>query len=113
MHAALIKGRHYMPTEKYIYEVIDDVKDYRAMEVGARGWLIENIGISTELGRPINTASYTDDAVYVGKERLYLYVTGLSAALAAVIKACAELGVSLTLLHYDRETGEYTKQHVF
>jgi hypothetical protein len=42
-----------------------------------------------------------------------VYVTGLSAALAAVIRGCAYNGVPLTLMHYDRDTGEYAEQVIF
>ena len=39
-----------------------------------------------------------------------LYVTGLSVALVEVIKYCYENNVSLTLWHFDRETGTYYSQ---
>lgn len=45
-------------------------------------------------------------------EKLDLYVTGLTAALIAVINAARELGVTVTLWHFDRETGDYYKQEV-
>ena len=47
-----------------------------------------------------------------GVESLYVYVTGLSVALVAVINACHKLGVELTLYHYDRDTGKYIPQEV-
>ena len=113
MYAALIRGRHDIPTTNYIFDSVEDVKDYQAMNDVATNWLLTNIGVHTEYGHAINAASYTDDTVYTGNDRLYLYVTGLSAALAAVIKVCAENGVKLSLLHYDRETGEYVRQDIF
>lgn len=47
-----------------------------------------------------------------GVEHLTVYVTGLSVALVAVINACHTLGVQLTLMHYDKERGEYFHQVV-
>lgn len=44
--------------------------------------------------------------------QLSLYVTGLTVALVAVIKACRERDIPLTLYHYNRETGEYYPQTV-
>ena len=47
-----------------------------------------------------------------GNFHLDLYVTGLSVALVAVLNAARVRGVSVTLYHYDRETGEYYAQEV-
>lgn len=47
-----------------------------------------------------------------GVEFLTVYVTGLSVALVAVINACHTLGVCLTLMHYDRDKGNYYPQPV-
>lgn len=43
---------------------------------------------------------------------LRLYVTGLSVALVAVLNACRGLGITVELLHYDRESGSYYSQEV-
>lgn len=48
-----------------------------------------------------------------GVTELTLYVTGLSVALVEVIKHCDANGVSLVLMHFDRDTGEYYPQPVF
>ena len=45
-------------------------------------------------------------------EELTLYVNGLSVALVAVINACRGFNVDLTLMHYDRESGNYYPQKV-
>lgn len=47
-----------------------------------------------------------------GLDGLVLYVTGLTVALVAVINACHEADVPLTLMHYDRESGGYYPQGV-
>ena len=43
---------------------------------------------------------------------LDLYVTGLTVALVAVLNACRQLGIVVTLYHYDREEGNYYPQKV-
>lgn len=56
-----------------------------------------------------NTA---EKAVYDENE-IVLYVTGLSVALVSVINACRKHNIKLTLMHYNRETGDYYPQEVF
>lgn len=48
----------------------------------------------------------------VSKDILKVYVTGLTAAVAELIAVCAENGISLTLMHYDRENESYVPQYV-
>lgn len=48
----------------------------------------------------------------LGCKVLNLYVTGLTVALVAVLNACRELGITVWLYHYDRETGSYYSQAV-
>ena len=48
----------------------------------------------------------------VNNPRLRLYVTGLSVALVAALNACRGLGITVELLHYDRESGSYYSQEV-
>lgn len=43
---------------------------------------------------------------------LDLYVTGLTVALIAVLNACRQLGIVVTLYHYDRESDNYYPQQV-
>lgn len=43
---------------------------------------------------------------------LDLYVTGLTVALVSVLNACRQLGIVVTLYHYDRESGNYYPQKV-
>lgn len=47
-----------------------------------------------------------------GVEYLTVYVTGMTPALVAVINACSQLGVTLTLMHYNNQTGKYVPQYV-
>lgn len=43
---------------------------------------------------------------------LDLYVTGLTVVLVAVLNACRQLGIVVTLYHYDREEGNYYPQKI-
>lgn len=45
-------------------------------------------------------------------ECIDIYVTGLTVALIAAINAAKEIGVTVTLYHFDRETGNYFAQSV-
>lgn len=45
-------------------------------------------------------------------EEYVVYVTGLTAATVAVIKAAVDCQVKLTLMHYDRNADKYVPQHV-
>lgn len=45
-------------------------------------------------------------------ETLHIYVTGLTAAMLAVVSVCQVRGISLVGHHYDRESGNYLPQTV-
>lgn len=45
-------------------------------------------------------------------DALMCYVTGFTPATTALVKACLSCRVSLTLLHWDRETGSYKGQKI-
>ena len=109
----LVRGRHELPTDTYIFDEVADIFDVDAMYETASAFILKNIGVTKKAGRAINAASYTDDEVYRGDRELVVYVTGLSSAMAAVISACAAWGVQLTLMHYDRDTCDYRPQPIF
>lgn len=54
----------------------------------------------------------TAAAALADVEALDLYVTGLTVALVTVINHCRQAGISLTLRHYDRDSGSYYPQPV-
>lgn len=87
----LVRGRHEMPVTAYIFENVENVLDFAFLRKGAQEFVA---GIPADAG-------------------LELYVTGLTAATAEVIRACAMAGVALTLRHFDRETGLYVPQEIF
>ena len=86
---ALCEGRHTIPmaTDGYIFPSTVDPLDTEKLERDA--------------------AASLD-----GVKKLNLYVTGLTVALIATLNACKGLGISVTLYHYDRESGEYYPQEV-
>lgn len=85
----LCKGRHEIPEAKdgAIFENAVDPLDVDGLEREA--------------------SSVLDDV-----RELVLYVTGLTVALVAVINVCKEKRIDLTLMHYDRESGDYYPQKV-
>lgn len=91
----LCAGRHDIAgVDNYIFTSVEDPTDVdgmyaHAMEVLGGG------GYSLDQG-----------------DSLDLYVTGLTVALGAVVRYCATWGVSLTLYHYDRESGGYYSQKI-
>lgn len=90
---ALCSGRHPIPqaVDGAIFgDVIDDPTNTIKMMMQARRALL-NLEVK-----------YVD-----------LYVTGLTVALVAVLNAARALDISVTLYHYNRETGEYYPQEVW
>lgn len=96
IQATLFDGRHETPariTTTFWHGGVPDVMDFFSLETFANKWVREHFE-----GKP---------------GLLVLYVTGLSQALLAVVKACYRYGVHLTCMHHDRETDTYRKQIVF
>lgn len=109
----LAKGYREMPVKKYIFDDVQDIDDFETFDLVAEDFISKNVGIDVVPGRGLNSASYTDDQIYRGKRHLMVYVGGFSVALAAVIGACGRLGVTLTLLYYNRDTNAYVPQRIF
>lgn len=85
----LIRNRHQMPVDDFIFESINDVTDL--------DWLHQ---VSLDKLRNLSSSN-------VG-----IYVTGLSTALVAVLNACRYLGINVELYHYNRDTDSYYAQQV-
>lgn len=88
----LCEGRHEMPVSEFVYpQVIEDPTNTNALELTAFRFFHQ---------------ADSEDVTEV-----YLYVTGMSVALAAFIKVAAEFGwIGLTLYHYNAKSGEYYPQ---
>ncbi|MEE1154444.1 MAG: hypothetical protein UH241_04735 [Acutalibacteraceae bacterium] len=112
----LIKGRHELPVSEYIFSnELNFPLDYRELDKIVANFIEKNIEIETASGFAINSVSEggSDHLYYVSKKRLVVYVTGLTACTASVIKICMHNGVHLTLMHYDPVTQEYMPQIIF
>lgn len=57
----------------------------------------------------LESTAYT---VLDGVDSLVLYVTGLSVALVATLNACRDRGITVKLMHYNKDTGTYYPQKV-
>lgn len=98
----LIKGRHEMPVHEYIFDKVEDMFDYDGIRRHIDKFIEENVGVE----------SHGDGIIYSnkGKSALTVYITGLTAVSCELVDVCNKLGVPLTLMHYDRDTGEYRPQ---
>lgn len=109
----LIRGRHEMPVDEYILDEVEDVFDFKLIGHLINLFLENRVGIKVKNVPCINQCDYTDVNSFCGENKLVIYVTGLTAATAALVEKCARNGVDLTLMHYNAETGEYVPQKLF
>lgn len=126
LHMALCGGRHFIPAavDGAIFPaVIPDVTDVRGLEVAAEAAIARAALAHYRAGETdyMPTALYANVVERQGRFPqvdvapsidLVLYVTGLSVALVAAINACMRVGISLTLMHFNQETGDYYPQGV-
>ena len=101
INLAVCEGRHDMPsnvTRAIFPQRLPDIKNTLALEDWALGSLF----------RQVKEEGCTFKTCY-----LNVYVTGLTVAVVAIINICHEYGISVSLWHHDRETGEYFEQKVF
>lgn len=109
----LCAARHPLPVAEYIFPEAVNPLDFDGLKAAAVKFITDRVGVDSVYTQPINGNDYTDTACFRGCRDLVVYVTGLTAATAAVIAACAENGVHLTLMHYNRDSGDYKPQVVF
>lgn len=109
----LIRGRHEMPVDNYLLDVVSDVFDFNSMYERFEEVIPKLVTIVQVPGQALNSATYTEDLIYRSEERLVVYVTGLTAVTAELISYCAGFGIYLTLMHYDMSTGDYVPQVIF
>ncbi len=110
----LFKSRHDMPVNEYIFENgFEDVMDFTGMRKIITEWFSKNVTVDLHYGVPLNYGGYGDVETYKGNRKVFLYVTGLTSATAEVIRFCAFNGISLSLMHFDRDSGEYEEQPIF
>lgn len=123
---SLCEGRHSIPdaVDGAIFPaVIEDVTDVRGLEVAAEAAIAQAALARYRAGEtgyfPIGHYLHRVEvegcfpAIGISPPfSLVLYVTGLTVALVAVINACMRVGISITLMHFNRETGDYYPQDV-
>ena len=88
MTMGTIKGRHPLPVDEYVFD--EDIKDIRDFDF---------------MGDKVHEKLRYCSA-------LTLYVTGLTVVTTEICSYCSYNNIPLTLLHFDRETGEYFPQVV-
>lgn len=110
----LCAARHAMPVTEFIFpEVVNNPTDFDGMEKTVEDFILHHVGLTVTERQALDQRYGEDVPCWSGKRTLIVYVTGLTACTAAVIKVCALNGVSLTLMHFDRESGEYLPQRIF
>ena len=111
----LVKGRHPLPVEDYIFQEIKNVMDFSTLEEEAFKKLLPYVE-KCDLVESESPSCYMDypDVPFIKNDiELNIYVTGLTPATLAVINACRRLVVrEINFYHYDREKNEYKKQTV-
>lgn len=96
----LIKDRHLMPCDDFIFDYVPTEKmfDFNYLDSVVSEFILHKIGIQT-----VGNVNYAN-------RDLYVYVTGLQSALGSLMKMCKIYNVSLTLLHYNKDTNKYEPQ---
>lgn len=109
----LCAGRHDMPVGEFIFPTEVDPTDFEGMQHTVDAFLDNRVGTHlSNYGTRFNDNELSDIEVTTGDRPLVVYVTGLTACVAAVIRGCVYRGIELTLMHYDRTTGAYLPQVV-
>lgn len=99
VYLGMIKNRHNMPVNKFIFQSVSQklMFDYDAQYAIAKEVILREIKFID--GEPQNV--------------LVLYTTGLTCALATIIKVCDDLKINLILMHHNARVGNYEPQVIF
>lgn len=114
LNLALCEGRHEIPeathgsifgaeiSPKFIAKpaLLEDYAFSRIWSACERNGLVES------------PCDESEGCRIVGGVHLNIYVTGLTIALVSVLNVCRDEGISVTLYHFNRETGEYYPQSI-
>lgn len=87
------KGRHEMPCDMYVFDSIEDPTNVEEIEKEAKAFFYKNF-------------------FNEGVKKFEIYVTGLTVALIAVMKAADRFCDEIVLMHYDTKTGNYYPQDI-
>lgn len=107
LNFGLVKNRHAeidKLVKGYIFNHVSDsdMFNYQKLDNAVNHFIDDNIVFLEE-----------DNGQIVSVGELVVYVTGLSCCLASVIKVCAQRRVNLSLMHYNVESKDYSKQVIF
>jgi hypothetical protein len=110
----LVAGRHNVPASNFIFDSIDNVLDFNALEKSAMSVLYP---IVKDIAPTSFITMDSDGCECYSKEKyranLVVYVTGLSSALIALLNVCRQLSIKVQLMHYDTTTASYSCQNVY
>ena len=119
LNLGLIKGRHEIPNvEGYVFNHSIDTNKMKWQEYMDTSAFnsIWNVCFhhykNGESGYLVQNPNDGDSLRIAENVHINLYVTGMTVALIATLNACKGEGVSVTLYHYDRDTGNYFPQEV-
>lgn len=114
IHVGLIRSRHEMPVEKFIHDRVGNVMNFDYLYRRSLDFIQDEVGICVTLeGKCINQIDDVPVKKFSGKHHLVVYITGLTPATGAIVKACARYGVHLTLMHFDIVRNTYKPQEIF
>lgn len=119
LEVGLCAGRHEMPVDQYIFgENIESPMNFHGLfmqAVHSLATLCEAIG-DVPVAKPGTTyvqASYTTVEVWDRDVELVVYATGMTPALLAVLNAAYAVRFSsITVMHFDRDSGQYMPQRM-
>lgn len=99
----LCAGRHDMPVGEFIFPTEVDPTDFRAMSRTVDAFLDNRVGTHlSNYGTRFNDNEMSDIEVVTGDRPLVVYVTGLTACVAAVIRGCVYRGIEPLRPHHRR-----------
>lgn len=106
----LIRGRHDLPVDEYVFEEIADPGNFGRLLGDVNKRLFPLFDFLPGTTRYINQIGEGEVSVIKADKALRVYVTGFSPALAALINWCFRWGVELTLMHWSPQDGRYLPQ---
>lgn len=107
LQVGMFTGRHEMPiyVNKFIFNrqiSKNNLFDFDMMDAIVEKFIKANFKLAID-----------EDGVYYSDKEMILYLTGLSSALASIIKLTAKYNINLTLAHFNNETGLYSLQRIW
>lgn len=115
LNFGVCEGRHEMPVNGYIFPAeitAEEMRNPEGLTNRARGFFTGEFAGMDATTRIISYG-YDDICVTVPDCEVRLYATGLTVAVLAAVKALHQLCVPVTVMHYDRESGDYFEQWMF